>query len=180
MNRNVFSEGIVLWSKPYSEADKIVAVFSKNYGKLVMIAKGVRRPKSRKRGALEVFSAIKFYAFKGRGMPVLTETELVQSFGEIRNDLNKVSVAYFFAETVSRTTSEEVPHDEIYDILLDSLETLCASTKLKSLRREFTIRMLTALGFIPEGQFVPNADDLLESVVERKLGSVRVGKKIQG
>ena len=51
--RNYTSEGIVLARKRYSEADRILSIFSKTFGKNVYIAKGVRKPRSRKRGHLE-------------------------------------------------------------------------------------------------------------------------------
>ena len=81
--RSFGSNAVVLSAKSYSEADKIITVFSKDFGKLTLMAKGVKRLKSRKRGSLEVFSNIKFFAHKGRGMPVVTEVEIIDNFVDL-------------------------------------------------------------------------------------------------
>ena len=177
--RSFGSNAVVLSAKSYSEADKIITVFSKDFGKLTLMAKGVKRLKSRKRGSLEVFSNIKFFAHKGRGMPVVTEVEIIDNFVDLRKDLKKVSVAYFFAEVVARTTRDEEEHAEIYVLLVNYLKRLEVGSSLKTLRTEFSLEIAEILGFIPKGQFVPNPDEMLESIIERKLGSVRVGKKLQ-
>ena len=179
MRSSISTEGIVLSSRAYSEADKIITIYTAKHGKLSFIAKGVKRPKSRKRGSLEVFSHVKLQAQRGKGMPLLTEVEILDSFNPIRKDLKKVAVAYFIAETILRTTRDEEPHAEIYWLLVHYLTKLKKEVLLKKLRNEFSLELAETLGFIPKGQFVPDTDELLESIIERKLGSVRVGKKLQ-
>lgn len=179
MNRNLSSEAIVLYTKSFSEADKLITVYSKNFGKLTLIAKGVKKLKSRKRGSLEPFSIIKFSAIKVHGMPIMTEAEVLDNLSEFRTSLQKVSVAYFFVEVVYRSTQDEEPHIQIFDLLRKSLNRLKSEDKLKNLRREFSVELGEILGFIPEGQFVPNVDEMIEAIIERKLGSVRVGKRLQ-
>lgn len=177
--RSFGSSAVVLHSKPFGEADKLITLFSRDFGKLTAVAKGVKRLKSRKRGSLEVFCQIKFFAHKGHGMPLLTEVEIIDNYSRVRRDLRKMSVAYFFVEVVSRTTRDEEKHVEVYDLLVEFLNKLQKSTSLKKDRSDFSLRLAETLGFIPNGQFVPNPDELLENIIERKLGSVRVGKKLQ-
>ncbi len=179
MSHSLVSEGIVLSARPYSDADKIVTVFTRDFGRIALLAKGVKRPKSRKRGSLEVASYIKFIAHRGHGMPIVTEVEILESFSEIRKDLKKVAVAYFFIEVVTRAMRDEEKNLEVYTLLLQYLIRLTQDDKLKALRRQFSIELAQELGFIPENQFVPDADEMIEAIIERKLGSVRVGKKLQ-
>ena len=179
MNRSIFSEAVVLSSRPFSEADKLITVFSKDFGKLTLLARGVKRTKSRKRGALEVFNQIKFFAHKSKGLPVMTEVEVINNFTKVREVLKRVAVAYFLVEVVAQATREEEPNQDVYYLLVVSLDKLSNEKKLKELRSEFSIKLAERLGFIPEGQFVPNSDELIENIIERKLGSVRVGKKLQ-
>jgi DNA repair protein RecO (recombination protein O) len=70
------TEGIVLARRNYSEADRIISVFSKGWGRISLLAKSVRKPKSRKRPHIEVFSYITFQAVKGKGIDLVTEVEL--------------------------------------------------------------------------------------------------------
>ena len=88
------SEGIVLARRNYGEADRILSVYSKDHGRIALMAKGIRRPKSRKRGHVEVFSHVKFQSISGRGIDLMTEAEIVDDFKEIRKSLKKVSLAY--------------------------------------------------------------------------------------
>lgn len=179
MNRNISSEAIVLSSKSIGEADKLIIIFSREHGKLRLMAKGVKRLKSRKRGTLEPFSIIKFSGICAKGIPLMTETSIIDNLSAVRTDLKKVSVAYFFVEVIMRATQDEQPNDQLYVLLKKSLIALEEEFKLKKLRQNFSVELAEILGFIPKGQFVPNTDELIEAIIERKLGSIRVGKKLQ-
>jgi len=178
MNRRLFSTGFVLSRKNFSEADRIITLYTKDYGKIALIAKSVRRTKSRKRGALEVFSHIKFSGYAGKGIPYLLEVEAINDFNIIRGDMRKVTVAYFFMEVISRLTREDEEHQKLYYLLKEYLLKLVTSNSLKKLRKEFTYSALVELGFWPEGKQLDDVDALLEEIIERKSSTIRVGKKL--
>jgi len=178
MRRSYVDEAIVLARRNFSEADRILSVFSKGHGRLSLIAKGVRRPSSRKRGHIEVFNRIKFQAVKGRGLDIMTEAEIIDSFEMVRKDLKKVALAYYFMEVIGRTIHEEEKNIELYGLLQDYLEKLKEDKKLLSLRKNFVYQVLTILGFWPKGKYLPDPDSKLEEVTERQLNSARVGKKL--
>jgi len=171
-------EGIVLARRNYSEADRILSVLSKNHGRLSLIAKGVRKPSSKKRGHIEVFSKIRFQAVRGRGLDLITEAESLDNFSEVRHNLKKVALAYYFMEVVGRTTHENEKHIELYSLVCKYLELLKTEVKLRNLRNKFVIEILTTQGFWPKGKILLNPDAKLEEVTERKINSFRVGKKL--
>jgi DNA repair protein RecO (recombination protein O) len=171
-------EGIILARRNYGEADRIIPIYSKSYGKITFIAKGIRRPESKKRGHLEIFTCVRFSAAKGKSMDILTEVETLNSFELVRNDLKKVSLAYYFMEVIGKITHDGEPHSEIYYLLVKYLNRLETEPKLKSLRMNFISELLVNLGFWPRGKIITDPDKLLEEVLERKLYSVRVGKEI--
>lgn len=172
------SEGIILARKNLGEADRILTVLSKKYGKVSLIGKGIRKLKSKKRGSLEVFSHVSLAAARGRSLDILTEVESVDNFSRIRESLRKTAVAYFFVETVDKLTKDEEKNEILFKLLLEYLKDLETSTALKKLRLEFVEEVLIHLGFWPMGKIMKGHDKVLESVTERKMGSVRVGKKI--
>src|SRR3989344_8334314 len=94
--RTYSSDCIVLSRRNYGEADRILTVYSRHYGKLKLLAKGVRKPKSKKRGHIEVFSRLRFSASKGKGIDIITEAELIEPYDFLRRDLRKTSLAYYF------------------------------------------------------------------------------------
>lgn len=176
--RTYSTEAIILAHKTYSEADLFVTVFSKYKGKLFILAKGARRPKSRKRSALELFNLSKLGVVSSNGPDIVTEAQLIRNFDSIKNNLTKLSVAYFFSEVIIKLTREDEPHEELYDLLLQYLKLLETSEHIKTLRAEFIEEVLVYLGFWAEGTPLGDPDKALESVAERQFSSVRVGKKV--
>ena len=172
------AEGIILARKNYSEADRILSVYTKPQGRISLIAKGVRRTGSRKRGHLEIFSYIKFSASRGKGIDLITEVETIDSFKDIRKDLKKVALAYYFMEVVGKATHEHEKNEELFELVLEYLNRLKISRSLKSLRLNFVLELLTVTGFWPRGKPLPDPDNFLEQITERQINSFRVGKKI--
>jgi DNA repair protein RecO (recombination protein O) len=172
------SEGIVLARKNYGEADRIIWIFSKSQGRIALIAKGVRRPKSKKRGHLEVFSRINFGAVKGRGMDLLLEAEAIDDFKQIRVSLKKISLAYYFCEVIGRITHEGEPNERLFDLILTNFEKLKSAKLLKKLRLDFITKLLILQGYWPQDKVLADPDQKLEEVIERQIASKRVGKRM--
>jgi len=162
----------------YSEADRILIVYSKHYGKISLMAKGIRKPESRKRGSLEVFSHIKFSAARGKNLDIVEEAEIIDSFPTIRKNLKKVAVAYYLMEVIGRVTREDGKNEKLFNLILNYLQNLKRAKALRKLRKEFIFQTLVLLGFWPKGKTMDNPDRVLENIVERKINSIRVGKKL--
>ncbi len=143
-----------------------------------MIAKGIRKLTSRKRGHLEIFSYIRFQAVEGHGIGILTEVETINSFESFKKDLKKVSLAYFFCEVIGKITHEHERNDGIFELILNYLEKLQFEDRLKSLRMNFILDLLVIAGFWPKEKKLVNPDEKLEEVIERSINSIRVGRKV--
>ena len=178
ISRGYTSEGIVLTRRNFWEADRIVSIYSKDNGRISLIAKGVRKPKSRKRGHIEVFNLIKFQAVLGHGLDIMTEAEVINDFKSVRNSLKKISLAYYFMEVVGRITHEGEPNIELFNLIVSSLTKLQTAKELKNSALEFLQNILTLFGYWPKGLTIPNLDEKLEEVIERRILSERVGKII--
>ncbi len=176
--RSYTSEGIVLARRHFGEADRILVLFTKNFGRISLIAKGVRRPKSRKRGHIEVFNYVKFQAVAGHGLDMMTEAEVIDDFSEIRNNLKRISLAYYFAEVIGRITHEQEPNEDLFNLILDHLESLKSVNGLKSLRMGFVRKLLVLMGYWPGDRDLTDPDEKLEEIIERQIASMRVGKRM--
>ncbi len=175
---NYAAEGVILARRNFSEADRIISVFTKNFGKLSVIAKGVRKPMSRKRGHLEVFSYIKFIAHRGKTLDLMTEVATIDSFTQVRKNLKKVAVAYFVVEVIAKITREEAKNEDLFELLVETLQKLKANQNLRGLREDFVYQALVLAGFWPRGKAMDAPDKILEEVTERRIKSIRVGKKL--
>lgn len=179
MNYNTYSsEGFILGRRNFGEADRIITIFTKDFGKISLMAKGVRKLTSRKRGGIEIFNKIKFSGVKGKSLDILTEVSVLESYDITRSDLRRVSVGYYFCELIGKTTRDNEKHEELFNILNEYFKKLEVSGNLKELRLNFIKDMLVELGFWPSGKKIDNPDMVLESIIERKLNSSRVGKKM--
>lgn len=177
--RNLSGSAIVLSRRNFGEADRIIKLYTQKHGKIGVIAKGVRKPQSRKRGHLEIFSHISFQAI-GSDLGILTEAVNNNSFEKIRKDLNKVSLAYYFCEVVEKITHDHEENRELFDFLRNFLIRLQTEKRLKSLRREFVTKLLMIMGYWPRDEKIPNPDHALSEVLEREISSVKIGKKMLG
>ena len=177
-SRNYSSDGIILQRLNYKEADRILIVFSKQFGKIALLAKGVRKLTSRKRGHLEIFSQIKFSANSGKGFDLMTEAEAINTFSKFRINLNKVTLAYYFCEVINKITREGEKQSVVYGLLSAALEQLSTAKNLKILRKKFIEDLLVDLGYWPNDKKMTDHDIKLEEVLERKINSVRVGRKV--
>jgi DNA repair protein RecO (recombination protein O) len=176
--RSYSSEGIILNKYDSNEADRIFVVLAKRYGKIKLLAKGVRKIKSRKRGHLEVFSKVKFSANSLTGIDLVTEAELIDDYPVLRKNLTKMSLAYYFCEVVNKILREGEGNDRVFSLLNNYLERLQIETKLKNLRINFVRELLINLGYWSEEKEIPDADDALSEVLERGLHSSKIGRKM--
>lgn len=181
MNTRYYSsEGFVLARRNYSEADRILVVYSERYGKVSLLAKGIRKLSSKKRGSLEVFSRVRFTAVVGKGIDIITDVELVGSFGKIRKDLKKASVAFFLMEVVDKITREGEENKELYRCICNHFYGIENTKSLKELRKSFVSDVLVISGYWPHGKELDRPDELFENITEKKLSSVRIGRKLNG
>lgn len=176
--RSYTSEGIILKRRNFDEADRMLWVYSKDYGKVVLIAKGVRLPKSRKRGHIEIFAKVNFQAVKTRNLDLIVEVNTVDFYNEIRNNLKKISLAYYFCEVVEKITNEQEPNNELYNLFLEKLEILKSAKKLKDLRFDFIRSVLVLTGFWPKDKILIDPELKLKEVIEKQIFSQRVGKRM--
>lgn len=172
------TEAIILSKKDYSEADRIITVFTSEYGKLSLLAKGVRNLKSKKRGAIEVFHRVKLSAVKGHDLDIVTEVDLRKTHQELKNDLRKMSVGYFFCEVVMKLTEPDSKSYQLFETLNYYFDQLNQSNSLQKTRRDFIYDILVDLGFWPEGQIMQNPDQELQEIVDRKLNTPDIARKI--
>lgn len=171
--------GIVLNKKNYSEADSLITILSRRKGRQVVVAKGVRRLKSRKRGHLEVFNLIDYsLSERNTNLPILVEAEVVEGFSDLRKSLNKVSLSYYFIEIVERLSRSSSECEELFDILLKYLRGVQNSKRLNVLKEQFVYEVVVTLGFWPRDKKLNDSSLFIKNLFEREMSSLRVGKRI--
>lgn len=144
------TEAIVLKRINLGEADKILTLYTPNLGKLSAIAKGVRRPRSKMGGHLELLTHSSLMLARGQNLDIITQSETISSFLPLRGDLWRASLAIYAAELVEQLTAEHVENYPVYKLLLDTLHQLCEAQDGELTLRYFELNLLTHLGYKPE------------------------------
>lgn len=147
-------EAIVLKSKNLGEADKILSLFTRELGKVTAVAKGVRKIKSKNRGAVQPFSLSSIMLYQGKNLDTVTQCQLLEGFPALRSDLERMSYASYFAQLVDLMLPEREKNEEIFLLLLTSFYLLAHASLedgiLELVARQFEIKLIARLGFQPE------------------------------
>ncbi|MCR4324939.1 MAG: DNA repair protein RecO [Candidatus Curtissbacteria bacterium] len=141
------TEAIVLRRRNFAEADRIVTFYTRDFGKITAIAKGVRRPRSRKAGHLELGNWCKVFVARGRNLDLLTEVELKQSFGIADFTEDKANRIYHLLEIVESLTPEAQRNQRVYFLLLAFLKEIQDKEDFNLISSVFKIKILSSLGF---------------------------------
>lgn len=144
------TEAIVLREMDYGEADRILTLLTPK-GKLSAMAKGVRRPTSRKVGHLGLFMRAQLMLAKGRNLDIITQAESVEAFEGIRGDLLRFTYACYVEELIERFAQEEDEDtSQLYDLMITTLRWLAEDEDLQLGIRHFELRLLTYVGYQPQ------------------------------
>jgi DNA repair protein RecO len=144
---------IVLNRTAYGEADRIVSMLTPDHGKLRLIAKGVRRPKSKLAGGIELFSVSDISYIKGRGeIGTLVSTRLQRHYGMIVTDIDRVQLGYDLIKALNRVT-EDQPEAAYFNLLIQTFEALDRpNIDLNLIRSWFQAQILNLSGHMPNLQ----------------------------
>lgn len=143
------AEAIVLRSRKLNEADNLITLFSREHGKIHAVAKGVRKPKSRKRGGVQLFTHGKFLLYEGKTLDHITQCESKNSFAKLVGDLELFAHAAYLAEMVDGLLAENEPQEGVYLLLLTCLH-LLEHHNPELLARAFELRLANLLGYRPQ------------------------------
>lgn len=121
-NRHPFEvEALQLRSYPYSESDLIVVLFTREYGLLRAIARGVRKPRSRMAGLISPLRCNQLLLKRGRNLHGISQAESRHAFSGLQQDYDRLMTGMAIGELVSLFCQEEDAQPELYDVLLTTL-----------------------------------------------------------
>jgi len=143
-------EAVVLRHNDWGEADRMLVLYTLELGKLSAIAKGVRKPRSRKAGHLEPFTRVNLLLARGREIPIITQAETVEAYLPLSEDLVRTTCAAYVVELIDRFSFEEGEHRALYHLLTDTLARLCQPNDLDLVLRYYELRLLDLVGFRPQ------------------------------
>lgn len=144
------TEAVVLRRQDLGEADRLLTVYSLDRGKLRLVAKGARRPSSRKAGHLEPFTRVKLLLARGRELDIITQAEAIETYRGIQEDLIRFGQASYTAELLDRFTVEQEENQTLYRLLINTLERLISGEEPAATMLFYELRLLEHVGYRPE------------------------------
>jgi len=148
--KQLVTSAIVLSRTDYGEADRIVSVLTPDHGKLRLMAKGVRRVKSKLAGGIELFSVSTITFVRGRGeIGTLVSTRLSRNYGNIVKDLARTQVGYDCLKRLNKATEDaaEPAYFALLEHIFDALNDYSVSTEIVQLW--FAMQLLSLAGHEP-------------------------------
>jgi DNA repair protein RecO (recombination protein O) len=149
----VKTEGIVLRSMRYGEADRILHLYTPHRGRVSAIAKGVRRSRSRFGGRLEPFFRLNLVLHEGRSdLLTVTAAETVAPHARLREDARALDAAARACDAVSRLFETGDPNTPVFHVLANELSLLEADPAKHATQANqlaFRLKLLLAGGFAP-------------------------------
>jgi DNA repair protein RecO (recombination protein O) len=172
-------EGIVIKRINIGEADKLITFFTKQKGKVVCLAKGIRKIFSKRAPSLELFNQVSMYVVKGKSLDLIAEVKTLHNFSGLQKKLTLLSNVYYLIELIDRLTAENQENRHIYQLLLATLEQINKQQKVEENQIiEFQTELLTNLGFGLPTQSGNRLDWYIEKILERKINSKKFLKAV--
>jgi DNA repair protein RecO len=122
--KQIVTKGIIVARTNYGEADRIITVLTPDQGKLRLMAKGVRRPKSKLAGGIELFSVSDITFIRGKSeIGTLISSRLDMHFGNIVKDIDRTMLGYELIKQLNKVTEDE-PEEAYFNLLEKTFESL--------------------------------------------------------
>jgi DNA repair protein RecO (recombination protein O) len=150
MPRVYSTPAIVLRQRKLGDADKILTLYTANFGKIDAVAKGVRKTRSRMAGHVEPLAQAMFQLAKGKTLDIVTQVETIESFQALRDDLERMSRALYACELLDKFTETREANFELYRLLLDTLRRIAKRDEIELAVRFYEVALLDAMGYRPE------------------------------
>lgn len=151
------TEGIIIKKDKRFEADEHLTIYTKDFGKVGVIGKSIRKIKSKLRSSAELFCYSEIEFIRGRHYNILTASELTNSFPKIKSDLGKLSLAYRISFLVTSFLPEEEKDIKLWNFIKKSFSLLDFLNKKEDKKQNFltfyyyfTFHFLAIIGYKPE------------------------------
>jgi len=145
------SEAIVLRKRDFRETSIIVDFYTRDFGKICGLLKGIKTEPAKFASTLEPFShnEIIFYTGRTSSLHLVSQCDSIDGFGSVRQSMLKVGMASFMMELLDAVMPLEDKNEEVFNLSLACLRELVATSNAERVSTIFKIKMLALSGFKP-------------------------------
>jgi DNA repair protein RecO (recombination protein O) len=158
------TEAIIIKRLNLGEADRILTLYTPDYGKVKAVAKGSRRPKSKLGGHVELLTHSILLLARGRNLDIITQAQTINCFLPLKDDLKRMSYGLYISELIDSFTEERIENREIFRLTRDTLQQLTQTATAGITLRYFELRLLDNSGYRPQLKKCANCNKILKPI----------------
>lgn len=148
-----------------------------------ILAKGIRRIKSRRAPHLELFNQVELVIHNGKTFQTVTEAKVIKDLSNLKSDLKLSGYLFYLCEVIDKILPEHQPHPELFVLFLSVLSDLgnpgTTPQDQQEMVKKFVIQLLWNLGYLPKGEYPKlGVTDFVENIVEKRIRSKKFLEEI--
>ncbi len=160
------TQGIVIKRKNLGEFDRLLTVYTKEFGKILIKAKSVRKNQSKLRGHLELFLFSHLMIAPGKGFDIITGAETIESFPYLHQNLPCLTAAYYLSELTDKLIIGPEQDKKIWLLIHSAFQQLNKENKdIKLIINDFENKLLVFLGYGKQKNFL----SFVESIINDRI-----------
>ncbi len=144
------TKGLVIKQQTIGESDRLVTLLTADYGLVRAFVRGAKQMKNRLSSSTSLFAYSDFTLYKGKDAFVVDNASPIEVFFELRQDIESLALAQYFAQLAYELGYEEQPEEEMLSVMLNALHLLCRDKKDKRIiKSAVELRLMSLGGYMP-------------------------------
>ncbi|MBD5082594.1 MAG: DNA repair protein RecO [Clostridiales bacterium] len=144
------TKGLVIKEQTIGESDRLVTLLTADFGLVKAFVRRAKQLKSRLNSATTLFAYCDFSLYKSKDAFVVDDAVPIEVFFNLRQDIDRLTLAQYFAQLAYELSAEEQPQEELLRLILNSLHLLCKGEKsIAQIKAVFEFRALCLGGYMP-------------------------------
>jgi DNA repair protein RecO (recombination protein O) len=163
-------EAINIRSFDYRDSSLILIVFSKEYGRLSLIARGAKKSSKSSKGLLQSFCHNQYILGRKSNLSIISSVDSIDTFSELSLDLDRVRYGYDCLQLIQSFVQEDHAAPELFDLLLHTLRTMkdCPINELADVFTHFKRQLLSIDGLLTADATPTAVDQILDQYIHTK------------
>ncbi len=164
-------EAINLRSFDYRDSSLIVVAFSREYGRVSLLARGAKKSAKSSTGLLQSFCHNRYILGHKRDLSIITSIDSLNTFAELSVDLDRIQAGYECLHLIQAVVQDDHAAPKLFDLCQNTLKALCTLPKdnLSGLLRQFKTQLLHEEGLLQHAETIPdNIDELVEQYIHTR------------
>lgn len=147
----VKTKGLILKQSDFGEANRILTIFTKEYGIIKAVAYGAKSIRNKNSASTQVMTYADFILLKtNKDMMSIQSSEIIDSFFGVKEDITKLSLCVYFADLIYSLLNMNSPDDEMLSLVLNSVYALSyKDIDVEKMRAVFELKAMALGGYMP-------------------------------